>query len=157
MSGPQFIYHMHRLSKIVPPKREILKNINLSFYPGAKIGVVGPNGAGKSSLIKIMAGLDQPSNGDATLSAGYTVGTRANCGSGQYCRDACPACDADVRQCTRVGACVVDGDCPAGITGTVLCPDNTIAPLWKSIRLAVTRAMWGACHASGVKPSGCTA
>ncbi len=45
MSGPQFIYHMHRLSKIVPPKREILKNINLSFYPGAKIGVVGSNGA----------------------------------------------------------------------------------------------------------------
>ena len=41
MSGPQFIYHMHRLSKIVPPKREILKDINLSFYPGAKIGIVG--------------------------------------------------------------------------------------------------------------------
>ena len=57
MAEQKFIYHMYRLSKIVPPKREILKDISLSFFPGAKIGVVGPNGSGKSSLLKIMAGL----------------------------------------------------------------------------------------------------
>jgi ATP-binding cassette ChvD family protein len=74
MSGPQFIYHMHRLSKIVPPKREILKNINLSFYPGAKIGVVGPNGSGKSSLLKIMAGLDTDIVGEAWAAKGTSIG-----------------------------------------------------------------------------------
>jgi ATPase subunit of ABC transporter with duplicated ATPase domains len=74
MSGPQFIYHMHRLSKIVPPKREILKNINLSFYPGAKIGVVGPNGSGKSSLLKIMAGLDTDIVGEAWAAKGTRIG-----------------------------------------------------------------------------------
>ena len=74
MSGPQFIYHMSRLSKIVPPKREILKNINLSFYPGAKIGVVGPNGSGKSSLLRIMAGLDTDIVGEAWAAKGTRVG-----------------------------------------------------------------------------------
>ena len=74
MSGPQFIYHMYRLSKIVPPKREILKNINLSFYPGAKIGVVGPNGSGKSSLLKIMAGLDTDFLGEAWAAKGTRIG-----------------------------------------------------------------------------------
>ncbi len=74
MSGPQFIYHMHRLSKIVPPKRTILENINLSFYPGAKIGVVGPNGAGKSSLLRIMAGLDTDFLGEAWAAKGTRVG-----------------------------------------------------------------------------------
>ena len=74
MSGPQFIYHMHRLSKIVPPKREILKDINLSFYPGAKIGVVGPNGAGKSSLLRIMAGIDTDIIGEAWAAKGTRVG-----------------------------------------------------------------------------------
>jgi sulfate-transporting ATPase len=74
MSGPQFIYHMHRLSKIVPPKREILKNINLSFYPGAKIGVVGPNGSGKSSLLRIMAGLDTDIVGEAWAAKGTKIG-----------------------------------------------------------------------------------
>jgi len=74
MSGPQFIYHMHRLSKIVPPKREILKNINLSFYPGAKIGVVGPNGSGKSSLLKIMAGIDTDVVGEAWAAKGTRIG-----------------------------------------------------------------------------------
>jgi len=74
MSGPQFIYHMHRLSKIVPPKREILKNINLSFYPGAKIGVVGPNGSGKSSLLKIMAGIDTDVVGEAWAAKGTKIG-----------------------------------------------------------------------------------
>jgi sulfate-transporting ATPase len=74
MSGPQFIYHMHRLSKIVPPKREILKNINLSFYPGAKIGVVGPNGSGKSSLLRIMAGIDTDIIGEAWAAKGTRIG-----------------------------------------------------------------------------------
>jgi len=74
MSGPQFIYHMSRLSKIVPPKREILKNINLSFYPGAKIGVVGPNGAGKSSLLRIMAGIDTDIIGEAWAAKGTRIG-----------------------------------------------------------------------------------
>ncbi|MDG2282345.1 MAG: energy-dependent translational throttle protein EttA [Longimicrobiales bacterium] len=74
MSGPQFIYHMHRLSKIVPPKREILKNINLSFYPGAKIGVVGSNGSGKSSLLRIMAGLDNDFLGEAWAAKGTRIG-----------------------------------------------------------------------------------
>ncbi|HAG78203.1 MAG TPA: hypothetical protein DCO74_05535, partial [Pseudomonas sp.] len=49
----QYVYTMHRLSKVVPPKREILKNISLSFFPGAKIGVLGLNGAGKSTLLRI--------------------------------------------------------------------------------------------------------
>jgi sulfate-transporting ATPase len=74
MSGPQFIYHTHRLSKIVPPKREILKDINLSFYPGAKIGVVGPNGSGKSSLLKIMAGIDTDIVGEAWAAKGTRIG-----------------------------------------------------------------------------------
>ncbi|MDX1567649.1 MAG: energy-dependent translational throttle protein EttA, partial [Longimicrobiales bacterium] len=74
MAGPQFIYHMHRLSKIVPPKREILKGINLSFYPGAKIGVVGPNGSGKSSLLRIMAGEDTDFQGEAWAAKGTRIG-----------------------------------------------------------------------------------
>ena len=74
MSGPQFIYHMHHLSKIVPPKREILKNVNLSFYPGAKIGVVGSNGSGKSSLLRIMAGLDTDFLGEAWAAKGTRIG-----------------------------------------------------------------------------------
>jgi len=73
MSGPQFIYHMHRLSKIVPPKREILKDMSLSFYPGAKIGVVGANGSGKSSLLRIMAGLDTDIIGDAWAAKGTKI------------------------------------------------------------------------------------
>ena len=73
MSGPQFIYHMHRLSKIVPPKRKILEDISLSFYPGAKIGVVGSNGSGKSSLLKIMAGLDTDFLGDAWAAKGTKI------------------------------------------------------------------------------------
>jgi ATP-binding cassette ChvD family protein len=74
MSGPQFIYHMYRLSKIVPPKREILKDISLSFYPGAKIGVVGSNGAGKSSLLRIMAGIDADFMGEAWAAKGTRIG-----------------------------------------------------------------------------------
>ena len=74
MSEQKFIYHMYRLSKIVPPKREILKNISLSFFPGAKIGVVGPNGSGKSSLLKIMAGLDADILGEAWAAKGTRIG-----------------------------------------------------------------------------------
>jgi len=69
----EFIYTMRKTRKAVGDK-VILDDVSLSFYPGAKIGVVGPNGAGKSSVLKIMAGLDTPSNGDATLSPGYSVG-----------------------------------------------------------------------------------
>jgi energy-dependent translational throttle protein EttA len=74
MSEQKFIYHMHRLQKIVPPKREILKGINLSFFPGAKIGVVGPNGSGKSSLLKIMAGVDKDFLGEAWAMKGTRIG-----------------------------------------------------------------------------------
>ncbi len=70
----EFIYVMKDLRKIVPPKREILKGIWLSFYPGAKIGVVGSNGSGKSSLLKIMAGLDDDYQGEAWAAKGTKVG-----------------------------------------------------------------------------------
>ena len=63
--APQFIFTMKGLKKVVPPKREILKGIWLSFYPGAKIGVIGLNGSGKSSLLKIMAGVDHDFIGEA--------------------------------------------------------------------------------------------
>jgi len=69
----QFIYTMQKVRKAHGDK-VILDDVTMSFFPGAKIGVVGPNGAGKSSVLKIMAGLDQPSNGDARLSDGYSVG-----------------------------------------------------------------------------------
>src|SRR4249920_67615 len=69
-----FIYVMKDLRKVVPPKREILKGIWLSFYYGAKIGVLGANGAGKSSLLKIMAGMDQEFLGEAWLGKGHSVG-----------------------------------------------------------------------------------
>ncbi|TMQ69767.1 MAG: energy-dependent translational throttle protein EttA, partial [Candidatus Eisenbacteria bacterium] len=71
---PDFIYTIKDLRKVVPPKREILKGIWLSFYDGAKIGVLGGNGAGKSSLLRIMAGVDQDFLGEAFLGKGYTVG-----------------------------------------------------------------------------------
>ena len=70
----QYIYTMNRVSKIVPPKREILKDISLSFFPGAKIGVLGLNGSGKSTLLKIMAGLDTEFNGEARPQTGIKVG-----------------------------------------------------------------------------------
>ncbi|HET7225465.1 MAG TPA: energy-dependent translational throttle protein EttA [Candidatus Eisenbacteria bacterium] len=72
--APEFIYTMKDLRKVVPPKREILKGIWLSFYYGAKIGVLGLNGAGKSSLLRIMAGQDQDFIGEAFLGRNYTVG-----------------------------------------------------------------------------------
>ncbi|HMA06513.1 MAG TPA: ATP-binding cassette domain-containing protein, partial [Ramlibacter sp.] len=72
--APQFIYVMKGLRKVVPPQRIILDDIWLSFYPGAKIGVIGPNGSGKSSLLKIMAGLDQEFQGEAWAHKGTKVG-----------------------------------------------------------------------------------
>jgi energy-dependent translational throttle protein EttA len=74
MTGPQYIYVMKGLRKIVPPKREILRGIWLSFLPGAKIGVVGPNGSGKSSLLRIMAGADTDYQGEAWAAKGTRVG-----------------------------------------------------------------------------------
>jgi ATP-binding cassette ChvD family protein len=74
MAGPEFIYVMKGLTKVVPPNRIILKDIWLSFYPGAKIGVVGPNGSGKSSLLKVMAGLDRDFNGEAWAAEGTKIG-----------------------------------------------------------------------------------
>ena len=70
----QFIYTMRDLRRFYPPDREVLRGINLSFYPGAKIGVIGSNGSGKSSLLQIMAGLDDGFTGEARLTPGFTVG-----------------------------------------------------------------------------------
>ena len=70
----QFIFTMRDLRRFYPPDREVLKGINLSFYPGAKIGVIGGNGSGKSSLLRIMAGLDDGFTGEARLTPGFTVG-----------------------------------------------------------------------------------
>ena len=63
----QYVYTMRRVGKLVPPKRTILKNISLNFFPGAKIGVLGLNGSGKSSLLKIMAGVDDNYEGEASI------------------------------------------------------------------------------------------
>ncbi len=70
----EFIYTCYRLARHYPPDRTVLENISLSFYPGAKIGVIGANGSGKSSLLKIMAGLDDGFSGEARLTPGFTVG-----------------------------------------------------------------------------------
>jgi len=70
----QYVYTMNRVGKIVPPKREILKNISLSFFPGAKIGVLGLNGAGKSTLLRIMAGIDTEIQGEAVPMPGIKIG-----------------------------------------------------------------------------------
>ena len=70
----QYVYSMHRVGKIVPPNRHILKNISLSFFPGAKIGVLGLNGAGKSTLLRIMAGVDTDIEGEARPQPGLKVG-----------------------------------------------------------------------------------
>jgi energy-dependent translational throttle protein EttA len=69
-----YVYTMNRVGKIVPPKRQILKDISLSFFPGAKIGVLGLNGSGKSTLLKIMAGLDKDIQGDAVPMPGLNIG-----------------------------------------------------------------------------------
>ena len=70
----QFIYSMHKVGRYYPPDRQVLDNISLSFYPGAKIGVLGSNGAGKSSLLQIMAGIDDGYVGEARLTPGFSVG-----------------------------------------------------------------------------------
>ena len=70
----QYVYSMNRVSKVVPPKREILKDISLSFFPGAKIGVLGLNGSGKSTLLRIMAGVDTEISGEARPQPGIKVG-----------------------------------------------------------------------------------
>ncbi|HEX9718518.1 MAG TPA: energy-dependent translational throttle protein EttA [Ramlibacter sp.] len=70
----QYVFTMNRLGKIVPPKRHILKDISLSFFPGAKIGVIGLNGSGKSTLLRIMAGVDKEYEGEATPMPGLSIG-----------------------------------------------------------------------------------
>src|SRR5690348_18275975 len=70
----QYVFSMNRVNKTVPPKRQILKDISLSFFPGAKIGVLGVNGSGKSTLLKIMAGIDKEIEGEAVPKIG-----RASC------------------------------------------------------------------------------
>ncbi|HEY4998286.1 MAG TPA: ATP-binding cassette domain-containing protein, partial [Usitatibacter sp.] len=70
----QYVYTMIRVGKIVPPKRQILKNISLSFYPGAKIGLLGLNGAGKSTVLRIMEGLDKDYEGEAHSMPGIRIG-----------------------------------------------------------------------------------
>src|SRR3954465_2871339 len=70
----QYVYTMRRVSKTVPPKRTILKNISLNFFPGAKIGVLGLNGAGKSTLLRIMAGVDDNYDGEVIRMPGIKVG-----------------------------------------------------------------------------------
>src|ERR1700677_502890 len=73
-SMAQYIYTMTRVSKVVPPKRTILRDISLSFFPGAKIGVLGLNGSGKSTLLRIMAGIDTNIDGEARPQSGIKVG-----------------------------------------------------------------------------------
>src|ERR687895_134005 len=70
----QYVYTMRRVGKVVPPKRTILKNISLNFFPGAKIGVLGLNGSGKSSLLKIMAGADDNYEGEVIRMPGVRGG-----------------------------------------------------------------------------------
>ena len=74
MASHQFVYHMHGLGKAYPGNRKVLENINLSFYPDAKIGVLGVNGAGKSTLLRIMAGIDKEFSGEAWAAEGARVG-----------------------------------------------------------------------------------
>src|SRR5690606_36670309 len=70
----QYVYTMNRVGKVVPPKRHILRDISLSFFPGAKIGVLGLNGSGKSTLLRIMAGVDTDIEGEARPQPGIKVG-----------------------------------------------------------------------------------
>ena len=80
----QYVYSMFRVSKTVPPNRQIIKDISLSFLPGAKIGILGLNGAGKSTVLRIMAGVDHDIEGEATPMPGISIaavpiGRRASC------------------------------------------------------------------------------
>ena len=74
MSNETIIFSMERVSKVIPPQKTIIKNIYLSFFYGAKIGVLGLNGSGKSTLLRIIAGMDKSFTGDVVWSPGYTVG-----------------------------------------------------------------------------------
>ena len=74
MADEKIIFSMAGVSKIYPPQKQVLKNIYLSFFYGAKIGVIGLNGSGKSSLLKIIAGIDKSIQGEVVFSPGYTVG-----------------------------------------------------------------------------------
>ena len=74
MADEKIIFSMAGVNKIYPPQKQVLKNIYLSFFYGAKIGVIGLNGSGKSSLLKIIAGLDKSYQGEVVFSPGYTVG-----------------------------------------------------------------------------------
>jgi energy-dependent translational throttle protein EttA len=74
VTDTKVIYSMIRVGKVIPPNREVLKNINLSYFYGAKIGVIGANGSGKSTLLRIMAGVDKDFNGETTMSPGFTIG-----------------------------------------------------------------------------------
>ena len=74
MSNETIIFSMERVSKVIPPQKTIIKNIYLSFFYGAKIGVLGLNGSGKSTLLRIIAGLDKSYTGDVVWSPGYSVG-----------------------------------------------------------------------------------
>ena len=74
MTDTKVIYSMIRVSKIHPPNKQVLKDINLSYFYGAKIGVIGANGSGKSSLLRILAGVDQDFIGETVLAPGYSVG-----------------------------------------------------------------------------------
>src|SRR5687768_18479087 len=73
-NAAQFIYTMRKVSRYYPPDKDVLKDVSISFYPGAKIGVIGANGSGKSSLLRIMAGLDDGYTGEARLTPGFSVG-----------------------------------------------------------------------------------
>src|SRR5215218_932480 len=73
-NAAQFIFTMRKVSRFHPPDKEVIKEMTLAFYPGAKIGVIGPNGSGKSSLLRIMAGVDDGYTGEARLSPGFSVG-----------------------------------------------------------------------------------
>ena len=77
----QYVFTMNKVGKIVPPKRQILKDVSLSFFPGAKIGVLGVNGSGKSTLLKIMAGLDKEIEGEATPMPASTLSRTVCSGS----------------------------------------------------------------------------
>ena len=70
----QVIYSMIRVGKVIPPNREVLKNINLAYFYGAKIGVIGANGSGKSTLLRILAGVDTDFSGETVIASGYTIG-----------------------------------------------------------------------------------
>ncbi|MBR0129555.1 MAG: ATP-binding cassette domain-containing protein, partial [Neisseriaceae bacterium] len=70
----QYVYSMLRVSKTVPPQKQIIKDISLSFFPGAKIGLLGLNGAGKSTVLRIMAGVDKDFDGEATPMSGIKIG-----------------------------------------------------------------------------------